>query len=188
MNAERGDYVHAIMIGLVIAAVVLLVVLGATYVKRSNARQGNRVDTTLATMDRVIRDAGLKVCTKLRVTWTGTAGAKGGALYNVAQDGCNARSRERNNILVQVFDSRNNRNNALRQFQGLQSRRRLDGHAWSYGNAVIVVQGPASDRVSDALQAQLEKTRGVVAAVPRPMTVPKATSSAANRLVVPARL
>jgi hypothetical protein len=37
MRPERGDYVHVIMIALVIAAVALLIVLGVAYVKRSDA-------------------------------------------------------------------------------------------------------------------------------------------------------
>ncbi|MGZ4356921.1 MAG: hypothetical protein ACXVRU_08940 [Gaiellaceae bacterium] len=157
MNAERGDRVHAAMIGLVIATVVLLVVLGTTYVKRSNAGQGKTVDNTIATVDHLIRTAGLQICLKQKMTWTGAAGAKGGAFYNVALRKCNANSRNHNNILLQVFASKNDRDNAVRQFEELQSRRRLDGQAWSYDNAVIVLQGPTSDKVSDTLQTQLKR-------------------------------
>jgi hypothetical protein len=155
---EKGHHIHALMIGMVVVLVIGVIVLGATVTHKSNADGGATAAEGVAFTKRAIQDAGLQVCRQEPVTWNGGPGAIGGALFEVALHDCGGRATDEDIVVVQVFDSRGHRNAAIARFQNDQPRRRSDGAAWTYGNSVVVVQGPTSSRVErrlrDALEAQ----------------------------------
>lgn len=147
--------VHVVMAGIVVVLGLGAVVLGGLFVARDDggARSARQVR---ATVERVLRDAGLRVCSRSAVRWNATAGAVGGGSWVVADGSC-ADGSDQDLVVAQAFSSTRDRDAALRSFESGPTRGRPDGQAWTDGDALVIVQGATSAAVAGRLRPALDR-------------------------------